>query len=122
MDSNQLGCFAEYLFASECTKRGFIVSMPILDSSVYDCIIDIKGRLLKIQIKSTEKTPLFHRKSVCLPLHNENNKYTVEKIDWFCVYSKYFNGFFNFPNIGNMQSIRLSKTGKNSIYFNNFVF
>lgn len=122
MDPNHLGCFAEYLFASECTKRGFVVSMPILDSSVYDCIIDVNGSLKKIQIKSTQKTPLKHRKSVQVPLRNDDNKYTIEKIDWFCIYCEYFNGFFNFPNTGNMQSIRLSTTGKSSKYFNNFVF
>jgi len=122
MDSNYLGCFAEYLFASECTKRGFIVSMPLLDSSVYDCIIDVNGLLLKIQIKSTEKSPEINTPSVCVPYSNKKNKYSLNKIDWFCVYSKYFDGFFNFPNTGNMQSIRISKTGKNSIFFNNFTF
>lgn len=96
--------------------------MPLLDSCVYDCIIDINDSLFKIQIKSTEKTPKPNRSSVCVPFSNQKNKYTLNKVDWFCVYSKHFDGFFNFPNTGNMQSIRLSKTGKNSIFFNNFTF
>lgn len=122
MNPNFLGCYAEHLFAAECTRRGYIISMPLLASSTYDSILDINGRLLKIQVKSTNKIPMEHRKSVALPLHNNDNKYTKKKIDFFCIYSIYFGGFFNFPNKGDMKSIRLSLTGKNSIYFNNFVF
>jgi hypothetical protein len=122
MNPNFLGCYAEHLFAAECSRRGYIISMPVLHSSTYDCILDIDGRLLKIQVKSTNKTPLINRKSISLPLHNNDGKYTKKKIDWFCAYSVYFGGFFNFPNKGDMKSIRLSITGKNSIYFNNFVF
>lgn len=122
MDSNHFGCFVEHLFAAECTKRGFIVSMPVLHSCVYDCVIDVNGNFFKIQIKGTQKKPIKNRKSVHLPLCNNDNKYNLQNVDWFCVYSEYYNGFFNFRNTGNMQSIRLSITGKNSIYFNNFVF
>lgn len=122
MEGNFLGTYAEYLFATECIKRGFRISFPLMDSSPYDCVLDYQGELIKIQIKSTEKKPLVNRNSVNAPLNNAKSKYTLEVVDYFAVYSTYFNGFFIFPNSGNMQSIRLSLKGKNKIYFNNFAF
>lgn len=122
MDSNHLGTYAEYLFASECIKRGYSVSFPLMDSSPYDCVVDYKGRLIKVQVKSTEKKPLKHRRTVNASLNNAKSKYTLELVDFFAVYSTYYNGFFIFPNKGNMQSIRLSLTGKNKVYFSNFEF
>lgn len=114
---------AEYLFATECMKRNYQVSMPLIDSSLYDCIVDTGDRLLKIQIKSSSKSPLKkHYTSVQVPLQNNKKNYTIDKIDYFAVYSDYFNGWFIFKNTGNMQSIRVSLKGKNKKYFNNFAF
>jgi hypothetical protein len=122
MDTNFLGCFAEYLFCAECTKRGIIISMPVLDSSPYDCVIDIDGKLIKVQVKSTKKKPLPRRNSVNIPLCNQKSRYTLEVVDYFAIYSEHFKGFFVFPNTGDMKSIRLSIKGKNKIYFSNFDF
>lgn len=122
MDNNQRGCLGEYLFATECIKRNYQVSFPLLDSSVYDCIVDIGDQLIKVQVKSTNKTPLPNRSSVHCVLHNSKSSYTIDKIDYFAVWVEYFNGFFIFKNQGEMQSIRLSLTGKNSKFFNNFAF
>lgn len=123
VDNNQRGTFAEYLFATECLKRGFNVSFPLMDSSIYDCIIDTGDKLLKIQIKSTAKLPdRKNKKSIHVPLQNSRMGYTVKNVDYFAVWVNHFNGFFIFKNIGNMQSIRLSKTGKHKINFNNFAF
>lgn len=120
MESNSLGCFAEYLFCAECTKRGFTVSMPILDSSPYDCILDTGKNLYKIQIKSSAKTPRGNENSVNIPLNNAKSKYTKKNVDYFAVYSAFYEGFFLFPNKGGMQSFRASKSGINKIYYNNF--
>jgi len=120
MDCNSLGCYAEYLFAAECTKRGFVVSFPILDSSAYDCIVDTGFDSFKVQIKASQKKPLEGRNSVNIPLNNNKSIYTLDKVQYFAVYSEYFDGFFVFPNLGNMKSIRASRKGKNKIWFNNF--
>jgi len=123
VDNNQRGCLAEYLFATECMKRGYQVSMPLMDSSLYDCIVDTGKNLLKLQIKSSIKTPDNDRhNSVHIPLQNNKRYYSKEKIDYFAVWSEFFSGWFVFKNNGEMQSIRVSLTGKNKKYFNNFVF
>lgn len=123
MDNNQRGTYAEYLFATECLKRGYNVSFPLMDSSLYDCLVDTGNGILRIQIKSTTKKPFKKTfKNVQVILANSKSSYKKELIDYFAVWSDYYEGFFIFKNKGNMQTIRLSLTGKNKIYFNNFVF
>jgi len=114
---------AEYLFATECMKQNYQVSMPLIDSSLYDCIVDTGDRLLKVQIKSSTKTPSNDRQnSVNIPIQNNKRSYTKESIDYFAVWSDFYNGWFIFKNTGKMQSIRVSIIGKNKKYFNNFAF
>jgi hypothetical protein len=56
VDSNTRGCYAEYKFATMAMEYNMRVSMPLLDSSPYDCIVELpNGKLKKIQIKSTAK-------------------------------------------------------------------
>jgi hypothetical protein len=123
LDSNQRGCLAEYLFATECIKKGYNVSMPLLDSSIYDMIVDTGNKLIKIQIKSTTKSPdRENHKSVHIPIQNNKREYFKDQINYFAIWVNFFNGFFIFKNTGNMQSIRLSLNGKNAKFFNNFAF
>ena len=97
--------------------------MPLIDSSLYDCIVDTGKRLLRVQIKSSAKTPFKEtHNSVQIPIQNNKRDYGKEKIDYFAVYSDFFNGWFIFKNTGEMQSIRVTLTGKNKKYFNNFAF
>lgn len=122
MDINIQGCLAEYQFATECLKRGYNVSMPLLDSSVYDCVVDIGSNIYKVQIKSTTKLPTDHASNVHVVLQNNKNQYTIDKVDYFAVFVYVFDGFFIFKNTGEMKSIRLSTIGRNSKFFNNFAF
>ena len=119
MDINHRGCIAEYNFANECMKRGIEVSFPLLHSSIYDCIIDFKGRLLKIQVKSTGKDIAKNRSTVQVSFHGT---YPKDKVDYFAIYVDIYDGFFIFPNNGTQQAIRLSMDNINSKYYNNFLF
>jgi hypothetical protein len=123
-DFNYLGCYAEQAFASECIKRGYIVSKPFLDSSPYDLVVDNHVSLFKVQVKYTAQTPNENeqRNSVHISLSNTKSQYTLKAVDYFAIYTEYHNGFFIIPNTGNMQSLRLNANGKYSDYFNKFVF
>ena len=129
MDVNQQGCFAEYKFVTECMKRGLNISMPVLHSSIYDCIVDTGKNLVKVQVKSTKKQPLLiepktNRKQNNVQINIENNKkpYLKKYVDFFAVWVEIYDGFFIFRNTGNIHTIRLSLVGKHSNKFNNFVF
>ena len=121
-DSNYIGCYGETLFFAECIKRGFSVSKPLLDSSPDDCILDTHKALYKVQIKSTGKAPDDGDPNIKTPLQNNKVEYSMGLVDYFAVYSTYYNGFFIFKNEGNMQSIRFSLTGKWKDCFNNYKF
>ena len=118
VDVNTRGCVAEYTFGVECLKRGIIVSFPILDSCVYDCIADTGKNIYRIQIKSTRKTKEKNRSTVQANWHTV---YSQDDVDYFAVWVDLYEGFFIFKNIG-QQSIRLNLDIDNSKYFNNFVF
>ena len=97
--------------------------MPLLDASIYDCIVDTGDRLIKVQIKTTAKIPINDSKNIHVPIQNNKNKdYPKNRVDFFAVWSSFFGGFFIFENIGNMSAVRISLDGKNSKYFNNFGF
>ena len=47
------GLLAELKFEIECLKRNIPISKPIHPKSVYDYVLDIEGKLIKVQIKYT---------------------------------------------------------------------
>ena len=60
-------------------KRGLNISMPVLHSSIYDCIVDTGKKLVKVQVKSTKKQPLLiegqtNRKQNNVQINIENYK------------------------------------------------
>ena len=121
-NSNYIGCYGELLFFSECIKRGYSISKPVLDSSPYDCIVDNNENLFKVQIKSSGKEPRDGEPNVQVPIQNNKREYSLNLVDYFAVYSTYYNGFFIFKNKGNMQGVRVSLSGKWGTNFNNYNF
>lgn len=51
-----IGASSELLLATLATKYGIIVSYPLFTQSKYDLIFDVKGKLLKIQVKKATKS------------------------------------------------------------------
>ena len=124
MDSNSKGAYAEYLFACECLTRGYFPSFPILDSSIYDLLVDLGSKIIKVQVKYSAKTPT-DQIAINVPILNGNkNNYTVDLVDYFAIYSEHFGGFFIIKNVGNMKSVRLNSVegSKHAGEFNNFDF
>tara|TARA_R110002167_G_scaffold344434_1_gene553913 strand:+ start:1587 stop:1961 length:375 start_codon:yes stop_codon:yes gene_type:complete len=120
MNANQKGCYAEYHFSATAMKNGFNVSMPLLDSSSYDCIIEKKGSLFKIQIKYLGENRYKHRGSTQITLKRTGEpSYDKKYVDYFALWSEEYKGFFIIKNLG-QTSIRVSITNKYKENFNNF--
>ena len=119
MDHNQLGCLAEYKFSVKAIQEGFNVSMPLLDSSPYDCIIERDLKLYKIQVKNVSASRKFNRDSIHVVLRRSTNFYTKDEVDFFAIYFTVLDGFFIIPNC-QQRSVRLSMQGKYKENFNNF--
>lgn len=94
--------------------------MPLLDSSKYDCILESKGKLFKIQIKYLGKGRVRKRNSVQITLRRTGfPTYDKKYVDFFALWDEYNNGFFIVPNLG-QQSLKLNVNGKYKNNFNNF--
>ena len=116
MNHNQSGCFAEYKFATRAMEQGFNVSMPLLDSSPYDAIIEKDGELFKIQIKYVSADRKKRRDDIQLNLSGLKVFYRLKDVDFFAIYFEEHDGFFIIKN-KEQRSIRLSMSG---IYKDNF--
>lgn len=85
----QKGIITEQKCILKCLEEGILISKPILDAR-YDLVADIKGKLYKIQIKTSRWTNNNHEAFVfnCRSSHavSKGNKilhYTKDEIDFF---------------------------------------
>ena len=88
MDTNLKGSITEMKIMTHFLELGYNVSRPLLQSSKYDCIIDINGKLYKIQIKTARNKDnnsfVFNCKSVTTTgKQSITATYTKDEIDYF---------------------------------------
>lgn len=121
MDRNQKGCFAEYKFATRAMENGFNVSMPLLDSSPYDCVLERNGRMFKVQIKyvSSDRQKEPERNNIKITLRKDGVGYPLHLCDFFAIWFDEHDGFFIVKN-EEQKSMRFSLTNKYKNNFNNF--
>jgi hypothetical protein len=120
LNDNLTGCLAEYKFCVAAMSKGFKISMPLLDSSPYDCILESDFKLYKIQIKHVGLNRFKGRhNSIQVSLRRTNDFYTQAEVDYFAIYFEERNGFFIIRNY-QQKSIRINSEGKYKNNFNNF--
>lgn len=121
MDRNQKGCFAEYKFATRAMENGFNVSMPLLDSSTYDCILERDNKLYKVQVKymSANRYTSEKQKLPQIEIKCGKGYYSAEDVDFFAVWHDEHKGFFILQNTG-QRAYRLCLSNKYKENFNNF--
>jgi len=121
MDINQKGCFAEYKFATRAMENGFNVSMPLLDSSPYDCILEKDNKLYKVQVKymSSDRYSSEKQKTPQIEIKSGKRYYQADEVDFFAVWHDLYKGFFILSNDG-QKAFRLSIHNKYADNFNNF--
>ena len=80
---------------ARASQHGLCVSKPWGDSSAYDFIIEHKGKLLRVQVKST--THARYHSYVCCFHGHKNRRYTAEEIDFVAAYIIPKDIWFIFP-------------------------
>ena len=71
-NSKTIGDYAELKVAAYFASKGHFVSRPLTDNAPYDLIVDIDGKLLKVQVKSRKS-----RNGVLkIELVSMNNRYS----------------------------------------------
>lgn len=74
------GKSAEYLLASELTKRGYDVSIPVVNGN-YDLVVDNGKRFVRVQVKSTRTKNGNGQAYQSQILKSGNKKYDVSDVD-----------------------------------------
>lgn len=119
MDINLTGCAAEYRFAVMAMENGFRVSMPLLDASPYDAIVETPNGLRKVQIKSTKQKIV--NNGVAITIKRDGDPYPLSDVDYFAIWVDAFKGFYIIPNNGTQRRFKFTINGeKYSNNFNNF--
>ncbi|MBZ5718961.1 MAG: hypothetical protein LAO03_01125 [Acidobacteriia bacterium] len=83
-DHKQRGEWAEMRFMARAAEQGFRVTKPWGDSARYDFILELHGRCVRVQVKST-----IHRRAggyLCAAMHSGAKRYTLEQVDFFAAY------------------------------------
>ena len=101
-NSSVIGNIGEAIAFSEFVKRGYTVLFPFGQNTPYDLVVDIGGKLYKIQCKTTEK---IHEESVMLfyscrtnGFTGKHTTYTVDEIDYIFLYC-IENGYMGLINV-----------------------
>lgn len=55
MNTKEFGQIIERKFCFECAKNNILICQPLGDTAPFDFIIELEGRLLKVQCKSLRK-------------------------------------------------------------------
>ena len=103
LEHTQIGDITEYSFVVYCLKHNIPISKPMTNNLPYDFIIDIQGKLLKVQVKTgyAGKAPdtfIFNTKSTSKNYSEITTKYYTGLIDGFITsYSEIPNKFFYIP-------------------------
>src|SRR5438445_12840803 len=76
--------WVELLFMARAAEHGLRVIRPWGDSSRYDFVVETGGRLLRVQVKSTN----FRKRKfyVCSTVRSTKKCYTSDDIDYFAIY------------------------------------
>ena len=90
MNTQMQGALTEQKCFIKCIEMGCVVSKPLFANARYDFILDVNGKLYRIQVKTsrwvdTEKSSfIFNGYSQhCTGNGNKRMKYTNQEIDYF---------------------------------------
>lgn len=129
LNTHFIGKTTELLVATEFLKRGYQVSQPLVSDSRYDFIIDIKGKLLRFQVKTSHAEDdnsyiIFATSSSHTNTERTINKsYSANEIDYFVTYyegqcyvisvneaaNRYQRLRFKPPKNGNQKNIKFAE-------------
>ena len=103
MNHTQIGDITEYKFALYCMEHNIPISKPMNNNLPYDFIIDLNGKLLKIQVKAgydskSQNSFIFNTRSTSKNFNEVVEKTYEDKIDAFITqYHAIPNKFFFIP-------------------------
>lgn len=91
LTTQQKGITTEMYVAAYLLSLGYNVSQPLCQDSKYDLIVDVEGKLLRLQVKTARKTSSnsieFNcRSTTTNSQYNKSRRYSPTEIDYFATY------------------------------------
>lgn len=91
LSSQQKGIATEMAVATYLLTLGYNVSQPFCQDSKYDLIVDVNGKLLRLQVKTSRLTSAnsitFNCRSTTTNVKNcKNRRYSDQEIDFFATF------------------------------------
>ena len=91
LSSQKKGTITEMAVAIYLLQLGYNVSQPFCQDSKYDLIVDVEGKLLRLQVKkarlASSTSITFSCRSTTTNVKNcKSKKYNAEEIDYFATY------------------------------------
>lgn len=107
---------AEISFILQAVKKGLKISRPMMTER-YDLIVDNGKKLLRIQVKSTEKLKVT-RPQYEVPLRASGKKYKENEVDFFAIFIRPTNTWYLLPfeNFKNIKSMYFNIHGHSQKY------
>lgn len=133
-NSTHLGDIGEAQAIASFTKAGCIPLLPISDNLPYDLAVDIKGKIYKIQVKTTIKVRedglyKFHTKRLN-GFTQTSSKYSTSEVDYlflYCIEDDY-KGLISINELSNREILNLrinvpkNNQYKKILYAKDFIF
>ena len=125
LEQNKQGNIAELKFQLKAWELDLIVSKPCGEKGQYDFVIDSRGKLSRVQVKSTKvlkfkdnKKPNGYRAQLCRGKNTRDSFYSKEQIDFFAIYVIPKDVWYIIPleTIENKQTIQLYPDNLNTKY------
>lgn len=93
LSTQQKGIVTEMRVATYLLNLGYNVSQPFCQDSKYDLILDVNGKLLRLQVKTARMSPdsnssiVFNcRSTTCNTRENKRRAYSDTEIDYFATW------------------------------------
>lgn len=86
MHTKRLGSYGEMVVASELMKLGYSVFMELADMSKKDLVLEYKGRLLGVQVKTTHKKAGGYQVNLVKSGANYKHRYKLDDFDILAIY------------------------------------
>jgi hypothetical protein len=80
------GEWVELKFMAEAIERGMKVLKPWGDSRAYDVGLDLKSKLVRVQVKSTTCRTQYGYLCQFKPSPSSRHQYTLQQLDFFAAY------------------------------------
>lgn len=113
MNTKAMGNIGEAKFLCKCVELGIPIYSSFGDNERSDFIIDYDNKLLRIQVKTSGRSPsegsiIFDL--VSSTVHRKNgvkHKYTIDEVDYFACYNLLKDEIYLIKNNGDMGTITI---------------